>query len=74
MTAKIFALPITPAALARWSSNMAANKALTTVHGPARSPRPKSLRPIAFSTAHSNTETVSRRTSCRTPLISCFTK
>jgi hypothetical protein len=27
-----------------WSSNMPANKELTTVHGSARSPRPKSLR------------------------------
>ena len=52
----------------------AANKALTTVHGSARFPRFKSLRPIALSTARSNTETVSRRTSCRTPLISCFAK
>jgi periplasmic copper chaperone A len=29
---------------------------LTTVHGWVRSPRPKSLRPIALSTAHSKTE------------------
>ena len=41
------------------SSNMLANKALTTAHGSLRSPRPDSPRPIACSTACSNTETVS---------------
>jgi hypothetical protein len=33
------------------SSNMLANKALTTVHGSALSPRPNSPRPIALSAA-----------------------
>jgi hypothetical protein len=47
-----------------WSSNMLENKALTTVQGSARSLRPNSPRPIALSTARSNTAKVSRRTSC----------
>jgi hypothetical protein len=42
---------------------MLANKALVTAHGSTRSRRPNSPRPIAISTAHSFTETVSRRTS-----------
>ena len=32
-----------------WSSNMAANKALTTVHGSAQFPGSNSLRPMALS-------------------------